>query len=164
MPALESTHMAKLNKMVWQNISLTMNIRLKVNQACVTSILLFGSAWQETKLNSFHLYYIRRSLGITWQDRIPNTTVLEKTKCSSIHVLLSQRRLRYLGHLCWMGKGRISKDLLYGEHENSTRKSGCPLLRFNDVCKRDMKSVAIDIESWNIGRLWSKIAPYGGIS
>ena len=26
-------------------------------------------------------------------------------------------------------------------------KLGCPLLRFKDVCKRDMKSAAIDIES-----------------
>ena len=32
---------AKLNKMVWQNINLTMNTRLKVYQACVTSILLY---------------------------------------------------------------------------------------------------------------------------
>ena len=37
------TAMAKLNKMVWQNIHLTMNTRLKVYQTCVTSILLYGS-------------------------------------------------------------------------------------------------------------------------
>ena len=49
-----------------------------------------------------------------------------------------------------MGKGRILKDLLYSELEKGTRKTGCPLLRFKDVCKRDMKSVAIDIESWEL--------------
>ena len=55
-----ATVMAKLNKRVWQNINLTMNTRLKVCQACVTSILLYGSetwtpyARQEAKLNSFH--------------------------------------------------------------------------------------------------------------
>ena len=38
-----ATVMAKLNKRVWQNINLTMNTRLKVYQACVTSILLYGS-------------------------------------------------------------------------------------------------------------------------
>ena len=38
-----ATVMAKLNKMVWQNISLTMNTRLKLYQASVTSILLYGS-------------------------------------------------------------------------------------------------------------------------
>ena len=56
-----ATVMAKLNKRVWQNISLTMNTRLKVYQTCVTSMLFHGSepwtpyARQETKLNSFHL-------------------------------------------------------------------------------------------------------------
>ena len=33
-----TTVMAKLNKRVWQNIHLTMNTRLKVYQACVTSM------------------------------------------------------------------------------------------------------------------------------
>ena len=52
-----ATVMAKLNKRVWQNINLTMNTRLKSYQACVTSILLYGSetwipyARQEAKLN-----------------------------------------------------------------------------------------------------------------
>ena len=49
-----------------------------------------------------------------------------------------------------MGKGRILKDLLYGEVENGTRKTDCPLLCFKDVCKRDMKSAAIDTESWEL--------------
>ena len=49
-----------------------------------------------------------------------------------------------------MGKGRIPKDLLYDELEKGIRKTGCPLLRFKDVCKRDMKSAAIDIESWEL--------------
>ena len=34
-----ATVMAKLNKRVWQNINLTMNTRLRVYQACVSSIL-----------------------------------------------------------------------------------------------------------------------------
>ena len=139
-----ATVMAKLNKRVWQNINLTMNTRLKVYQACVTSILLYGSeTWtpytrQEAKLNSFHLRCLR-ILGITWQNRIINTTVLEKAKCSSIHTLLIQRCLRWLGHICRMGKGRMPKDLLYGKLDRGTCKTGCPLLRFKDVCKRDMK-------------------------
>ena len=38
-----ATVMAKLSEMVWQNINLTMNTTLKVYQACVSSILLYGS-------------------------------------------------------------------------------------------------------------------------
>ena len=47
-------------------------------------------------------------------------------------------------------KKRISKDLLYGKLEKGACKTGCPLLHFKDVCKRDMKSAAIDIESWEL--------------
>ena len=59
-------------------------------------------------------------------------------------------RLRWQGHICRMGKGRIPKDLNYGELEKGRRKTGCPLLRFKDVCKRNMKSATIDIESWKL--------------
>ena len=52
----------------------------------------------------------------------------------------------------------MPKDLFYGKLDRGTHKTGCPLLHFKNVCKRDMKSAAIDIES-----LWSKIAPHGGI-
>ena len=38
-----TTVMAKLNKMVWQNISVTMNSKFKVYQARVTSIPLYRS-------------------------------------------------------------------------------------------------------------------------
>ena len=75
-----------------------------------------------SKIYSFHLRCLRQILGIIWQDRILNTTVLQKAKCSSIHALLSQRHLRWLGHICMIGKGRIPKDLLFGELENGTRK------------------------------------------
>ena len=46
------------------------------------------------------------------------------------------------------GKGRIQKDFRNGGLEKVTCKTGCPLLSFKDICKRDMKSAAIDIESW----------------
>ena len=54
------------------------------------------------------------------------------------------------GWVTYAGWEKDFKDLLYGELENGTRKTGCPILRFKDVCKRDMKSAAIDIESWEL--------------
>ena len=57
--------------------------------------------------------------------------------------------------------GRSAKDLFYGEFEKGTNKSYYTVLCFNDVCKRDMKSSAINIESSN---LCAKIDSHGGIS
>ena len=46
---------------------------------------------------------------------------------------------------------RIPKDLIfYDDLEKGTRKTGSPLLHFKDVCKRDIKSAAFDIESWEL--------------
>ena len=62
--------------------------------------------------------------------------------------LLSQRRMRWLGHIRRMPDGRIPKDILYGELEEGKRQCGRPKLRFRDVCKRDLRSLGIDEVSW----------------
>ena len=74
--------------------------------------------------------------------------MLEIAGLPSIYTLLRQRRLRWLGHVHRMEDGRIPKDLLYGELEIGERARGRPLLRYRDVCKRDMKALDIDVASW----------------
>ena len=103
---------------------------------------------QEKKLNSFHLRCLRRILNISWQDKVTNTEVLERASSFSIYTLLSQRRLRWLGHVHRMPNGRIPKDMLYGELIIGTRTAGRPYLRYRDNCKRDMKMVGIDTTTY----------------
>ena len=152
--AKASAVMSKLHKRVWSNNNLTVNTKMRVYRACVLSTLLYSSetwttyAAQEKRLNSFHLRCLRRILSIRWQDKIPNTVVLERAGPPSIFMLLSQRRLRWLGHVRRMADGRIPKDLLYGELSRGARSRGRPRLRFKDTCKRDLKSASIDIQSW----------------
>ena len=82
--------MARLAKRVWDNSMLTTNTKMKVYQACVLSTRLYGSeAWtlysrQEHRLNAFHLRCLRRLLGITWQERVPNSAVLAQAKRPSM--------------------------------------------------------------------------------
>lgn len=146
--------MSKLQKRVWANKNLTDNTKMQVYRACVLSTLLYSSeAWttyaaQERRLNSFHLRCLRRIFNIRWQDRIPNTEVLERAGLPSIFALLTQRRLRWLGHIRRMDDGRIPKDLLYGELAEGARSRGRPSLRYKDTCKRDLKAASIDIDSW----------------
>ena len=152
--AKASAVMSKLHKRVWSNNNLTVNTKMRVYRACVLSTLLYSSetwttyAAQEKRLNSFHQRCLRRILSIRWQDKIPNTVVLERAGLPSIFMLLSQRRLRWLGHVRRMADGRIPKDLLYGELSRGARSRGRPRLRFKDTCKRDLKSASIDIQSW----------------
>ena len=47
-----------------------------------------------------------------------------------------------------MEDGQIPKDVLYGELTSGQRSTGCPQLRYKDTCKRDMKVLNININSW----------------
>ena len=146
--------MAQLSKRVWTNKQLTLNTKLKVYQACVLSSLLYGSeSWttyarQEKRLESFHIRCLRRILCIKWQDRVTNIEVLEKASFLSMHIMLCQRRLRWLGHVHRMDDGRIPKDIMYGELASGRRPTGRPAPRFRDVCKRDMKLININSNTW----------------
>ena len=146
--------MAKLTQRVWENKALTVHTKCRVYQACVLSTLLYGSeAWtiysrQERRLNTFHMRCLKRLLKIEWQDHITNQQILERAKIPSLHALLSQRRLRWLGHVWRMDDGRLPKDILYGQLTQGTRRVGRPFLRFKDVCKRDMKACNITTDTW----------------
>ena len=91
---------------------------MKLNQACVLSTLLYNSkTWtvyscQERRLNTFHLRYLRRILGITWRDCVPDKDVVAQTGLPSMFALLNQRRLGWLGHVSGMKDRQIPKDVL----------------------------------------------------
>ena len=149
-----ATTMARLTERVWNNNMLTISTKVAVFHACVLSTLLYGSeSWtvyasQEKKLNTFYMRCLRRILHIKWQDHITNGEVLDRAKTTSLITILTQRRLRWLGHIYRMEDGRIPKDLLYGELASGKRSTGRPHLRFKDVCKRDMKATEIDVNKW----------------
>ena len=144
-----SAAMARLIKRVRENTMLTIKTKTQVYQACVLSTLLYGSeSWtlytqQERRLNTFHMCCLRRILGISWQDHIPNTEVLARTGSLSMYALLTKRRLRWLGHVTRMHDGRLPKDILYGELATGSRPTGRPTLRYKDVLKRDLKAGCI---------------------
>ena len=149
-----ATTLARLTSRVWTNPKPTVKTKMVVYNACVVSTLMYGSetwttyARQEKRLNSFHLRSIRRIPSISWQDSVPNTEVLSRANLPSMFTLLRQRRLCWLGHAYRMEDGRIPKDTLYGELASGRRSKGHPQLRYKDVCKRDMKALDINTDSW----------------
>ena len=117
--AKASGTMAKLNKRVWSNNHLSLHTNMKVYQACVISTLLHSIecqtiyAKQEARLNSFHIPSLKRILRVAWEDKIPNTHIMRRTKMFNIHALLFQSSSRLLGYVSRMPQGRIPKDILY---------------------------------------------------
>ena len=75
---------------------LTINTKM-VYHACVLSTLLYGNeAW--TVYPHQHRY-LRRLLGLIWQDHVTNIDVLANVEMASMHSMLTTRSLRLLGHV-----------------------------------------------------------------
>uniref|UniRef100_H3A800 Reverse transcriptase domain-containing protein n=1 Tax=Latimeria chalumnae TaxID=7897 RepID=H3A800_LATCH len=110
-----SVTFGRLTSRVWNNKLLTLNTKVSIYQACVLSTLLYGcESWvtyskQEQRLNSFHLHCLRKILGVTWDQRITNNKILERTGLQSMQTTLDIRRLRWLGHVEHMPQDRLPK-------------------------------------------------------
>ena len=135
--------MAKLTKRVWENKMLTENTKIRIYQACVLSTLLYSSESCARSAASTPSTCGASSVSfcITWQDRIPYSNILDRARIRSMHSLLSQRRLRWLGHVRRMEDGRLPKDILYGQLTSGARPVGRPALRFKDACNRDIEGL-----------------------
>ena len=139
---------------MWINDLLSERTKLQVYRSCALSTLLYGSeSWptytrQEKWLNGFHLCCLRRLLQIKWQDRVSNTNVLQRADMPSMPTLLIQRHLRWLGHVHRMEPDRLPRQVLYGELWEGARPVGRPLLRFKDVCKRDLRLAEFNPNTW----------------
>ena len=144
---------------MWDNRALSINLKIRVYTACVLSVLLYCSeSWstysrQERRLNLFHFRCLHSILGISWHDRVPNTSILDLTGATDMFTMLRVRRLRWTGHVRRLEDGRFPKDIFYGALADAPRPRGRPRLRFKDVLMRDLAAFGIPVATWETGAL-----------
>ncbi|VDL85224.1 unnamed protein product [Schistocephalus solidus] len=90
-----------MQNVVWNRHGLHLSTKLKMYKAVIMPTLLI--------------------LKLTWQDRIPDTEVLERTGLLSIFAQLKQQQLRWSGHLARMDDERLPKRLFYGDISMGSR-------------------------------------------
>ena len=119
--AKASSAFGQLSQQVWNRRGIRLETKIKVYRAAVMTTLLYGcESWtvysrHARKLNHFHTVCLRRILGIKWQDRIPDTEVLEKSGLSSIYTI--QYRHSSDGRAMWPAWKTI------GYHSSSSSES-----------------------------------------
>nr|VZI18238.1 unnamed protein product [Spirometra erinaceieuropaei] len=119
-------------------------------RAVILPTLLYGAeTWtvytkQARRLNHFHLSCLRGILRLSWQDRIPDTDVLERTGILTIYAILRQIQLRWSGHLVRMDDERLPKRLFYGDVATGSRRQGGQIRRYKDTLKSSLKRLQIN--------------------
>nr|VZI42120.1 unnamed protein product [Spirometra erinaceieuropaei] len=83
-----------------------------------------------------------------WQDRIPDTDVLDRTGFLSIYAILRQIQLRWSGHPVRMDDERLPKRLFYGDVARGSRRQGGQIRRYKDTLKSSLKCVKINPTNW----------------
>nr|VZH94482.1 unnamed protein product [Spirometra erinaceieuropaei] len=143
-----------LQSTVWNRHGLQLSRKLKIYKAVILPTLLYGAetwtvyAKQARRLNHFHLCCLRRILRLNWQDRIPDTGVLERTGILSIYSILRQIQMRWNGHLVRMDDERLPKRLFYGDVATGSRRQGGQIRRYKDTLKSSLKCLQINPTNW----------------
>nr|VZI23439.1 unnamed protein product [Spirometra erinaceieuropaei] len=144
----------RLQSTVWNRHGLQLSTKLKMYKAVILPTLLYGAqtwtvyAKQTRRLNHFHLSCLRRILRLNWQDRIPDTDVLERTGILSIYAILRQMKLRWSGHLVRMDDERLPKRLYYGDVATGFRRQVNQIRRYKDTLKTYLKRLQINTANW----------------
>ena len=149
-----SSAFGRLRKRVWDAAGIRTETKLSVYRAVVLPTLLYGAeTWtvyksHAKKLNHFHLACLRKIMGITFTDKIPDTEILTHAKAPSIFCHLKKIQLRWAGHLVRMPDTRLPKVIFYSELANGKRKTGAPKKRYKDSLKCSLKDCSIDVKKW----------------
>nr|VZH90251.1 unnamed protein product [Spirometra erinaceieuropaei] len=121
-----------LQSTVWNRHGLQLSTKLKMYKAVILPTLLC----------------LRRILRLKWQDRIPDTDVLERRGILSIYAILSQMQLRWSGHLVRKDDERLPKRLFYGDVATGSRRQGGQIRRYEDTLKSSLKRLKINHTNW----------------
>jgi len=141
------------NMKIWGDSAISRKTKMTLYKVVVQSVLLYGcETWaitvQDThRLEVFQMRCLRKVLGITLLDRIPNARVRSECDVPMIANIISHRRLRWLGHVGRMSRDRMPLQLmfsvLYGES-----KSGRPSKSWNDYVREDLDKVGLLYDWW----------------
>ena len=148
----------KLGLHAWDTKYLTICTKVKICETCVLSSPLYGReagashAITEHKLNSFHICCLRKLLGITGMNKVPNVDILRHCHMVSLQANPQQQWLHWLDHVFHMDTNCLPQQTLYGEPTNAKCNRGNPRLYFTDACWCNLNLFGTDVK-WEMTAL-----------
>ena len=162
--AKASSSFDRLSKRLWNDHGIWLDTKVAVYKAAVLSVLLFGcESWtlyrrHIRKRDQFHMRCLRQIAHIKWQDKIPNTEVLQRCQITSIETLLLTAQLRWTRHVEKMDNRHLLRMIFYGQLQQAERSRGGQQKWYKDTLKANLtmldinsthlESVTADRTSW----------------
>ena len=85
-------------------------------------------------------------LGIRWSLRVPHVEIRRRAGIDSLESILTQRQLRWAGHVIRMPENRLPRRVMYGELTLGRVGVGPPRKRYKDRLKHCLRSCYIPPE------------------
>ena len=122
------------------------NTKLKLQQSCVLSTLLYGSVcWRMTeqdlaKLSSFHTTSLRKIQRIVRPRTISNRDLLARCQQEGMGTVITRKRWRWMGHVLRKEANSITMVAIRWTPEGK-RKRGRPKTLWRRTIEADMKNI-----------------------
>ena len=119
--AKASYSFGRLARRLWDDHGIRLDTKVAVCKAAIlTSLLFVSETWvlyrrHVRKLEQFHMRCLQRIAHVRWQDKPPNTEVLQICNISGIEALLIAAQFRWTGHVIRMSNDRLPKFIFYSE-------------------------------------------------
>ena len=85
-------------------------------------------------------------LGVRWWHRVPHVEIRRRAGIDSLESILTQRQLRWAGHVIRMPENRLPRHVMYGELTLGRRGVGALRKRYKDRLKNCLRTCDIPPE------------------
>ncbi|KAI8517778.1 hypothetical protein Bbelb_037950 [Branchiostoma belcheri] len=143
---LAAAAMQALWRPLWKHRHISLGTKLRVYNAAVVSILLYGAeTWPlsntlAARLDGFDSRCLRRILGVRWFDHLPGIELRQRTQQPPASRVAAMRRVRWYGHLLRLPPDHPTRAILNFSPQSAgwKRPRGAPRTRWTDVLAKDL--------------------------
>ena len=153
-----SVAFGRLRGNVWDENGIRLDTKLKVYKAVVLPIFLYTcETWtvyqrHVKRLNHFHICCLRKLLKLRWQDKIPDTEVLNTAGCNECIVYWSLYSLDVMAMSEKTPDERLPKKVFYGELQVGKCSQGGQKKCYKDTLKAPLteswEQIALNRTKW----------------
>jgi len=98
----------------------------------------------QNKLDAFHQRNLRKTIGVTWKDKVSNTEELARTGQRRLQDIIGERRFRFAGHVMRMAPECPARRAIERTPADGKRKRGRPKKTWRSTFREDLQARGVN--------------------